>query len=37
MQDYKNKEWTEVIKILRTDTTDIKTIMIDLKSVAVIT
>ena len=37
MQDYKNKEWTEVAKILRTDTIDIKTVMIDLKSVAIIT
>jgi len=37
MQDYKNKEWTEFAKILRTDTSEIKTFMIDMKSVAVIT
>ena len=36
MQDYKNKEWTEVAKILRTDASEIKTLMIDMKSVAVI-
>jgi hypothetical protein len=37
MQDYKNKEWAEVVKILRTDTSEIETVVIDLKSVAVIT
>jgi len=38
MQDYKfkNKERTEVAKILKTDISEIKTVMIDFKSVAVI-
>ena len=36
MQDYKfkNKERTEVAKILKTDISEIKTVMIDFKSVA---
>jgi hypothetical protein len=39
MQDYKykNRKLTEVAKILKTDISEIKTVMIDLKSVAVIT
>ena len=37
MKDYKNEEWTEVAKVLRTDTSEIKSFMIDMKSVAVIT
>jgi len=37
MKYYKNKKLTEVAKILKTDISEIKTVMIDLKSVAVIT
>jgi hypothetical protein len=37
MQDYKNKEGAEVAKILRTDTSEVETVVIGLKSVAVIT
>lgn len=37
MHDCKDKEWNEDAKILRTDTNEKKTVMIDLKPVAVIT